>query len=572
MSSGKVHYEIYIKPPKGKWQFCGALESRDKALKQATELAGGGASVQVMKETLTEDGVYLSVRIFQEGDTSSPRPKSGKEAAEESLPCFKPQDLYSYESRKTIVRLLQDSLSRWKITSLELLHSPGNLERLESTGTVLQAAIQKIAIAQSQAGEGTIGERVKTLHKLVSDAMVSVYVDRNKNRLPTLQKKTIAELATQLATDTRRDYLFNAAITAHLEDCEDWDSKLERILELIKDVPADNQLIRDYCLNIIDGYVSEILTAPSAIKDIVGDQNDLGGVLQRLIELASGQIKEEDIASPGIAALNLHFGSGALPDARTAIIRRVLNDLKGPKRILQDSLGAEVKFLRRLGSKVAMASGNLIPSDEVLAAFRARSERLIAPSSLDAYLGEAENPAARVERVLYISDNIVGEANKRKLAGILQAMLESVEFNQFFSSSDVAVSKRLLLLHELQDKVLQSELEDARKQVISERLDTICFGIAESARLFDKVANGHNDPLAKCMALLKLAASNLLTRGKTRDNAQRMALGYIREPGVLKKHLDDGAGAESAAKIKELTAMLRDAGVDPQSVMARHAA
>ena len=42
-------------------------------------------------------------------------------------------------------------------------------------------------------------------------------------------------------------------------------------LELIKDVPADDQLIRDYCLNIIDGYVSEILTAPSAIKDIAGD-------------------------------------------------------------------------------------------------------------------------------------------------------------------------------------------------------------------------------------------------------------------------------------------------------------
>lgn len=572
MTSGKVHYEIYIKPPKGKWQFFGAMESRDKALKQANELFGGGTSVQVMKETLAEDGNYLSVRIFQEGEKGNARPNPGKTDAVESLPCFKPQDLYSYEARKTIVRLLADSLNRWKITSLELLHSPENLERLESTGTVLQAAVQKMAIAQSQAGEGTVGERVKTLHRLVSDAMVMVYVDRKKNRLPTFKDSNIGKLAAQLANDPRRDYLFNAAITAHLQDCPDWDAKLERVLELIKDIPADDEQLRDFCLNIIDGYVSEIMSATSAVKDIIGEQEDLGGAMTRLIELTSGALSEENMASPGVAALNRHFGAGALPDARTAIIRRVLKELEGPKALSKESLGEEVKFLRRLASKVAMACGNLIPSDEVLSAFRVRSERLIAPNTLDAYLNGAENPAVRVERLLYISDNIVGDANKRKLTGILLAMLESPSFGHFFSSPDVAVSKRLTLLHELQNKVMQSELDDLRKQLISERLDTICFGIIESSKILERIGNGEGDPLGKCIALLKLAASNMLTRGKSRDSAQRMALGYIREPGVLKKYLGEDAGAEGANKIKELRAKLREAGVDPESVLSRHAA
>ena len=572
MSSGKVHYEIYIKPPKGKWQFVGAMESRDKALKQANELVGGGTSVQVMKETLAEDGNYLTVRIFQEGEKSNPRPNPGKTDAVEALPCFKPQDLYSYEARKTIVRLLQDSLNRWKITSLELLHSPANLERLESTGTVLQAAVQKMAIAQSQAGEGTVGERVKTLHRLVSDAMVMVYVDRKKNRLPTLENKTIAELAAQLANDPRRDYLFNVAITAHLQACTDWDGKLENILELIKDIPADDGELRDYCLKIIDGYVSEIMSASSAIKDVIGAQEDLGGAMTHMIELASGALKEENMASPGIAALNQHFGAGALPDARTAIIRRVLKELEGPKKLTQESLGKEVKFLRRLASKVAMACGNLIPSDEVLSAFRIRSERLIAPNTLDTYLDEAENPADKVERLLYISDNIVGDANKRKLTGILLAMLEAPLFNQFFTSPDVAVSKRLTLLHELQNKVLQSELDDVRKQLISERLDTLCFGIVESSKIFDRIGGAQGDQLGKCLSMLKLAASNMLTRGKTRDNAQRLALSYIREPGVLNKYMGDRAGPDGAAKIEELRALLREAGVDPETVLARHAA
>jgi hypothetical protein len=288
--------------------------------------------------------------------------------------------------------------------------------------------------------------------------------------------------------------------------------------------------------------------------------------------LTSGVLNTEEITAPGIASLNFHFGAGALPDARTAIIRRVLKELEGPKRLSQDSLAVEVKFLRRLASKVAMACGNLIPGDEVLAAFRSRSERLIAPGTLDTYLGEAENPADKAGRLLYIGDNIVGDANKRKLTTILLAMLEGPAFNQYFASPDVAVSNRLRLLSELQSKVSQSELDAMRKQLISERLDTICFGIIEANHLFDRVSSGHDSPVSKCMALLKFAASNILTRGKSRDNAQRLALSYIRQPGVLQDYLGGASDSGGSAKIEELRTMLRDAGIDPESVLGRHAA
>lgn len=572
MTSGQIHYEIHIKPPRGKWQFYGALESREKALNQANELVGGGTSVQVMKETLGEDGNYLSVRIFHEGDTDSPKKGAGKTDAVDSLPCFTPLDLYSYEGRKSIVRLLQDSLNRWKITSLELLHSPSNLERLESTGTVLQAAVQKMAIAQSQAGEGTVGERVKTLHKLAGDAMVMVYVDRNKGRLPSLKNKGIAELAQQLGNDPRREYLFNAAITAHLQDCEDWDCKLVRMMAFIGEVPLDDTALSEFCLRIIDGYVSEILSASSAIKEVIGTQPDLGSTLQHLVELSSGLLDATKIETPGIAALNMHFGRGDLPEARTAIIRRVLKELEGSKRLSQDSLDLEVRFLRRLASKVVLACGNLLPHDEVLAAFRTRSERLISPDTLDAFLNEAANPAEKAGRILFIGDNIVGEANRRKLTSILQAMLEAPAFNQYFSSKDVPASTRLRLLCELQNKVLQSELDATRKQSISEYLDSIGFSVVQQNHLFERVSEGQDSPVGKCIALLKLAASSLLTRGKTRDQAQRLALGHIRHPGALKSFLGNAVDPDASAKIEELRTLLREAGIDPESVLSRHAA
>lgn len=573
MSTGEVHYEIHIKPPRGKWQFYGAMESREKAIKQAKELTGGGTSVQVMKETLNPaDGNYLSVRIYHEGDNDSLKKVTSKTEDFESLPCFKPLDLYSYEARKTIARLLQDSLNRWKITTLELLHGPKNLERLEGTGTVLQAAVQKMAIAQAQAGEGSVAERVKTLHKLISDAMVMVYVDNDKKRLPNLQKTTLGALANSLAADPRREYLFNAAITTHLQGATDWDSKLLLMLELIHDVPQEDPLTRAFCLDRIDGFVSEILSATSAVKDIVGEQPDLGNALMRLTELFCGQLAEADTTTPGVAALNKHFGVGELPEARTAIIRRVLRELEGQKRLSQDSLDVEVKFLRRLATKVMMGCGNLLPHDEILSAFRIRSERLVAVETLGAYLNEAENPAARVERALFMSDNVVGDANKRKLAGILQAMLEGPVFNQYFTSEKIPVSNRLQQLCDLQNKVLQSELEAVRKQNIATYLDTICKSIIDSTHLLERVSNSHDNPLGKSLALLKLASSNILTKGKSREQAQKMAVSLIRQPGALKNYVGSQAGAEANAKIAELSNMLRDAGLDPDTVLSRSAA
>ena len=76
------------------------------------------------------------------------------------------------------------------------------------------------------------------------------------------------------------------------------------------------------------------------------------------------------------------------------------------------------------------------------------------------------------------------------------------------------------------------------------------------------------------MALLKLAAVKYCLRAaKSRDTAQRLALGFIQQPGVLKNYLGDSADSDVAAKIEELRTMLRDAGIDPESVLAgRHAA
>ncbi len=571
MVSGEIHYEIHVKPAKGIWKFRGAIESREEALKQAEFLVSEGYSVRVNKETKdSTDGTFRSAKVFHAGDADFIR-NQGKIETDEPLPCFKPQDLYSFDARKNIGILLQDSLNHWRITPLELLHSASNLERLESTGTVLQAAVQKIAIAQARATEGSVAERVKNLHKLVSDGMKGVYIDRTKNRLPVLEGTDITSLAKNLSINPRREYLFNAAITEYLANSPEWNTKLDRILTLMRELPEDPH-DRLFCLTCIDGFVSEIMSASAAIKDLLGPQPNLGSALQSLTELFCGKLAPDLCSAPGVGLLNDLFAEGQLPEARTSVARRVLKEIEGAKRLMPDSLEAEVKTLRKLATQMMLGCGNLIPHEEILNAFRARSERLISTTTLETYLGEAKNTIERADKILFLGENIVGAESKRKLTGILQEIITSPAFRDVFVTGEKPIALRLRLLASLQEKIYLSEVDEQVKLGLMDHLDGICVGMMTKSKLLTRVSDGQDNPLNKSLALLKLIASGILTRGLARQQAQSMAIDFMGQPGVLNNYLTSDSHGDMLTKLEELKTLLRESGIEPEAALTKSAA
>jgi hypothetical protein len=99
--------------------------------------------VKVVKETYNADtGDYLSLKIFEDGHTKL-KTDAAAEDVPHALPCFKPDDLYSYHARATMARLLCEFLARQKLTVTELIHRSDSLERLEATGTLFQHCVQK---------------------------------------------------------------------------------------------------------------------------------------------------------------------------------------------------------------------------------------------------------------------------------------------------------------------------------------------------------------------------------------------------------------------------------------------
>jgi len=209
----------------------------------------------------------------------------------------------------------------------------------------------------------------------------------------------------------------------------------------------------------------------------------------------------------------------------------------------------------------------LIPHEEILSAFQIKSERLLSNTTLDIFLSETKNSVERAERVLFLGENIVGAGNRHKLTKLLRAIIADASFSDFFMNKSEPIAQRLRILTALQDKLFLAEIDDDHKQELCDRLDGLCTALMETNRVLLKLCDGHTNPMAKCIALLKFIASGMVTRGDACEQTQRMARGFIREPGALQNYLTTPRGSDMLNKMQELSKLLSDAGIDPDTVL-----
>ncbi len=161
-----------------------------------------------------------------------------------ALPCFKPDDLYSYHARATIARLLYDFLARQKLTVTELIHRADALERLEATGTLFQHCVQKIAVAQASSTTTSVQQIIKNLNDLTSKAIARVYRDLRRKYFPGDGGR---DNSVRLPKSSPRNpdglYFLNGAFAHYLGEAKTWNEKLLGLLALM--LEAAGRKVRD---------------------------------------------------------------------------------------------------------------------------------------------------------------------------------------------------------------------------------------------------------------------------------------------------------------------------------------
>src|SRR3984957_4417322 len=390
---------------------------RDSAIEMAQGLmkAEKATGVKVVKETYNDDtGDYLTLKIFEEGHNQV-KVTVAQEDAPHALPCFKPEDLYSYHARATIRRLMPDFLARNKITVTELIHRADMLEKLEATGTLYQHAIQKVAVAQAASTTTPVQQIVKSLNELVTQATQRVYRDQRKGLFPNPGPDQFAELAGQLASQGDGAYIFNAALANYLKDAKGWDDKVQLLLTVMENAPTQEEP-RKLVLSSVDAIMAEVMGGSAALHELMGPAENLSQALAHLVELFLGHAPRD--AKGGLSKLTQHFANDDLAEAHTAVADRIVAEFKSTKRLVPDSVVEELKALRSLANKVVMGVGKYLSHEDLVASFTLRSKRLVTQEVLSAHI-EGAQPDEKVERLLFVEENVIGTENKRQLAGFV---------------------------------------------------------------------------------------------------------------------------------------------------------
>ena len=578
MALQEVHFEIFTRRgSKGGWKLHDVLSNRDGSIKLAQTMMASGevTGVKVVKETYNSDnGDYLTLKIFEDGHNKV-RVDPAAEDVPNVLPCFKPDDLYSYHARATMTRLLRDYLARNKLTVTELIHRADALEQFEATGTAYQHAIQKVAIAQASATKKPVQQIIKDLNTLMTKAIGRVYRDERRNYFPTVDDEQFRALADKLIGESDGGYILNGAIARHLRHARSWDEKVVRLLAMMEQ-GNDHSPGARLLLSSVDAITAEILSGSAALHDLIGAHENLGDALTTLIHLFLGQARSDKATSSGVSVLTRHFAADNLPAARTAIANRIMAELKGVKCLGGETLLDEIAVLRRIANKLVLGQGKYLAHDDLIAAFTTRSKRLVTYEALSRFLEPVSAQDEKVKSLLTIEEGIIGGENKRQLASVILSVVTATSFADHFQDATTPVLARLQSLAELQGRVLRSGLQENQRREIAESLDKLASAAETHAHILENIAHRAASPVDKVVTVLKLCSSGVLTEGHLSAKARAMVLADLNKPGFLADyaaHLAHGAKppAPEAAKA-ELIQILEKAGITPETGLKAFAA
>jgi hypothetical protein len=569
MAQQEVHYEIFSrKGSKGGWTMYDVTGDRAGALRVAESLMADeqATGVKVVKETYNSDtGDYLTLKIFEDG-VNKHKSDPSQEDVPHALPCFKPDDLYSYHARATMARLLGEYLARQKLTVTELIHRADALEKFEATGTLYQHAVQKIAVAQASSTTTPVQQIVKNLNELVTKAIQRVYRDAKRNYFPSAKMGGFGALAQKLASESDGAYRLNGAIAQHLAPAGAWNEKLLMLLSLMDEAPGEGDG-RALLLSSAEAIIAELLGGAAALHELIGESENLGEALGALVELFLA--KEIPERQTGLAILARHFAADELPAARTAIASRIMAELKSVRGLCPKSLVDELKTLRRIANKLVLGQGKYLSHEDLIAAFTLRSKRLVTHESISAHLAEVTGPDEKLERLLLIEENIVGIENKRQLAAFAPPLIASSAFEAHFLSAKTPVIERLHRLAGLQARLLRSGFQETQRQDIAAALDRIASEAEAHARLLDSIEAKPAPAAEKTVALLRLSTGGVLTEGRLLLKARTMILRQIGQPGFLTgyvAHLARTAEPRDAqTATAELLRTLARIGITPET-------
>ena len=541
MPETQVHYELSTrKSASAGWSLDLATEDRGFAVSTAQEMMQGGKVVaaKVIKETLDpETREFQTISILSLGASE---PVKTKRVAENLEPlCVTPQDLYTIHARERIGRLLEAWLDRQGATAFELLHRADLVEALESSGTDLQHAIQKVAIPEAQSRGVGVHELMRTFQALVERTIERLLKDVRKGVAPDVDKLGFAAAAELVAKEPERAYLLGVGVAVSIGVTRNWGEKIGRLLDLAADAPVAGPP-RALALNVLEQPLSEILGSRPGIDAVVGKDLDLGARLAAMTWLAaSGQVEDLMKIEPSVASVMPPLTAGAkrlaswlatedFQSVRVSITKRVVQELTGPRRLRPTDPKGEIEVMRALAMTLTSAATDILPLDDVQEAFTIRSKMLVTGDFVESFLKGADSAREAAESLTWLVENVIGAANKRQAARYLSAAVGGLRFESELRAACESPATRLRHLSILQKGAARAGLAPDDYKPIQTKLGEIGGLVEADSKIVAQLSKGSASSIDRLTLLLQMAIGDAAPLGPAADRAKAEALRLVR--------------------------------------------
>jgi hypothetical protein len=569
MVAAQIHYEVFgrRKPGSG-WTLEMATEDRRAAVQAAEDMMSEGfAAARVNKESLdTDTREFASLAILNLGQAEVAKKRPARENADPM--CVQPQDLYTLHARERIGRLLEDWLERKRVTPFELLHRHDLVEQLEASGRELQHAIQKICVPEASERGLNVHELIRTFQGLVDRTIARLMKDHRRGVHVDLWRESFTAAAERLHREPDGGYYLGVGVAGQIAGAASWTEKVEILLNLADAAPAAGPA-RKFALGLLEQPLAEVLGAKAGLDNLIGKDLDLGGELAALTRLTAGAIVERLIQveasvarampplEPTAARLARRLGDEGFEEVRTALGKRILRQLNGPRRLRPDDAAGEIDILRALAMSLTAASGKLLPLEEVQAAFSVRSRMLVTSDFVEAYLGHDHSALEEAQALVLLAENVIGGANKRQASRWLSGVIVSLRFeSELRSNGGEGVAGRLAKLATLQRQVGRCGLAPEDCAQLQKRLGDLGGQLETESRLTASLARAAVPPLQRLTLLLRLATGEAAPAGPAADRAREEALKLIRDPAARAE-----LTAAAPDQIEAVRALFQQAGL-----------
>jgi hypothetical protein len=415
------------------------------------------------------------------------------------------------------------------MTITELLYSLDNYDKLDNSGTLLQNAVQRVAISIEDNSD-SVQERMRKLYRVINMA-VSIIKAETEN-VPSLATGRLAPLVIKLDDKQNKTFLLTASMVDYISPAKTIIDKFGRIIIF----PSKSR--PDWVMAILDRFISEFLMHQRLISHLLEDEKNLdrGDYLLRLLYLQDGKIEtyykvEEQTHLPmELERLNYYMGEGMLPLSQKKLVGLIHKELLSSRPLNTGGIVSQLGALRKLFDTSVSIIADEGGQEQLEEAIKTRSSRLINSQVIGELLYDINDPFSQMDFLLDLEHLAMGNSNKRTIANFMLPIMSRPDYEAIFLGMDANPLDCMRKLVTLQERVLNTGMTEMHKRKVAERLDSFSKIIMNNTQILKKVHELKMPLHEKTLKLLNMIADGYFTDGESRGKAESQVRLYMKQP------------------------------------------